>query len=101
MMLSEFCSTFGTLHFEKSSNTALFLEKMMKNLPISLLLKWPLLEPKMFTVALYITGVARFYYSKTLTIVHTELNAYQICSNMTKFHFRLQEEVKCSHAKPS
>ena len=48
---SEFCSTFGTLHFEKSSNTAKSLEKMKKNLSIILLLKWPpLLEPKMFIV---------------------------------------------------
>ena len=51
IMFSEFCCAFGNLHFEKSSNTAKnFLEKMKKNLPISLLLKWPLMEPKMFIV---------------------------------------------------
>ena len=33
-------------HFEKSSNTAKFLEKIKKNLPIILLLKWLLLKPK-------------------------------------------------------
>ena len=47
---SEFCSTFGTLHFEKSSNTAKKLEQMKKNVSIILSLKWPLLEPKMFIV---------------------------------------------------
>ena len=31
---SEFCSTFGTLHFEKSSNTEKRFEKMKKNLSI-------------------------------------------------------------------
>ena len=36
--------------YEKSSNTAKSLEKMKKNLSIILLLKWPLLEQKMFTV---------------------------------------------------
>ena len=45
-----FCCTFGTLPFEKSSNTEIFLEKMEKNFQITLLLKWLLLEPKMFTV---------------------------------------------------
>ena len=39
MIFSEFCCTFGTLHFEKSSNTAKNFEKMKKNLPIILLLK--------------------------------------------------------------
>ena len=38
---SEFCSTFGTLHYENSSNTAKILEKMKKNsfnyIPIRLL----------------------------------------------------------------
>ena len=38
------------LHFEKSSNTAKSLEKIKKNLSIILLLKWPLLKQKMFTV---------------------------------------------------
>ena len=47
---SECCSTFGTLHFEKSSNTAKSLEKMKKILSIIPLLKWSLLEPKMFIV---------------------------------------------------
>ena len=36
---SEFYSSFGTLHFEKSSNTAKSLENMKKNLSIILLLK--------------------------------------------------------------
>ena len=47
---SEFCSTFCTLHFEKSANTEKSLEKMKKNLSNILLLKRPLLEPKIFTV---------------------------------------------------
>ena len=48
---SEFCCILGTIHFEKSWNTAKhFLENMKKNLPIILLRKWPLLEPKIFTV---------------------------------------------------
>jgi len=52
---SEFRSTFGTLHFGKSSNTANIFEKMKKNLAIIiLLLKWSLLEPKMFTLAVAI-----------------------------------------------
>ena len=38
------------LCFEKSSNTAKNWKKTKKNLSIILLLKWPLLEPKMFTV---------------------------------------------------
>ena len=48
--VSKFCSTFSTLHFEKPSNTAKSLEKMKKNISIILFLKWPLLEPKIFTV---------------------------------------------------
>ena len=47
---SKFRCTFGTLHFEKSSNTAKSLGKIKKNLSIILLLKCPLLESKMFTV---------------------------------------------------
>ena len=47
---SKLCSTFGTLYIEKSSNTVESLEKMKKNLSIILLLKWPLLDPKMFIV---------------------------------------------------
>ena len=31
---SEFCSTFGTPYFEKTSNTKNCFQKMMKNLPI-------------------------------------------------------------------
>ena len=49
---SELYSTFGTLYFEKSSNTEFFYQKMKKNLPIitSNTFKWQLLEPKMSTV---------------------------------------------------
>ena len=48
---SEFCITFGTLHFEKSSNTAKTLKKMKTNL-VTITIKvpkWLLFEPKMFT----------------------------------------------------
>jgi len=47
---SKFCNTFVTLHLEKSSNTAKKIGENEENLSIILLLKWPLLEPKMFTV---------------------------------------------------
>ena len=45
---SEFCSTFGTLLFEKNQILQNNLEKIKKKL--LLLLKWSLLEPKMFIV---------------------------------------------------
>lgn len=49
----EFWSTFCSLHFGKSSNTAKFLKKMKKNLPIiPLLLKLSLFEPEKFELNL-------------------------------------------------
>ena len=59
---SEFCSIFGTLHFEKSLNTAKNLEKMKKNLSIILLLKWPLFQPKMFTMhyCWFLSDISRY-----------------------------------------
>ena len=48
-------STFGTLHFEKSSNAVKNLDCMKKNLPnVIMALKWPLLEPKIFIVHYYL-----------------------------------------------
>ena len=61
---SELCCIFGTLHFEKSSNNAIFFQKMKKNLPIIILLKWPLLEPKIFTVQCCLYLVVNFVYCK-------------------------------------
>ena len=50
MIFPSFAAHFGTLHFDKSSNTAKCLEKMKKNLSIIPLHKCLLLAPKMFIV---------------------------------------------------
>ena len=79
---SEFCRTFGILHFQKSSNSAKSLEKMKKNLSIILLLKWPFLEPKMFIayIAKILTGCfedsllrKNFFYDKNAASKREEM----------------------------
>ena len=77
--ISEFCSTFGTLHFEKSSNTAKSLEKVKKNLSIILLLKWSLLEPKMLilnenTSPLFSLQIGTLHTIKTKSVVYLVYN---------------------------
>ena len=73
--LQSFNSTlWRVLHFEKSSNTAKNLEKMKKNLSIILLLKWPLLQPKMFTVhCWFLSDISRYSRANTFSPLFSTL----------------------------